>query len=396
MGDATAGRHAALDAGSKVIRVAFGTTVLERGLAQSAIDGIGNYSRELLRRLDDTKGLELAPFVYSSELRNRGLIAEAVDFGPFKPQALLSLIGGRSFPIAAQRISDRLDLVHATDHLIPRLRKTPVIATLMDAIPLAHPEWVTYSFRGLKNALWRRSACWADHVVTISEHAKQELMQWFRLPEKRITVTPLGVDQRWFVTPTTSDIGRVNAEYALPERFFLFVGTLQPRKNVYQLIAAHRRLPDTVRREFPLVVVGRAGWGCNAEVAALNEGDQGALRWLRYVPDGDLVPLVSRATALVFPSLHEGFGLPVLEAFAVGIPVLSSNATSLPEVAGDSAILFDPNQSDEIAEAMKLLINDDVLAKKLRVRGRERAALFTWERTAEMTADVYRRVLGSR
>ena len=284
--------------------------------------------------------------------------------------------------------------MHATDHLIPRLRKTPVIATLMDAIPLAHPEWVTYSFLGLKNALWRRSACWADHVVTISEHAKQELMQWFRLPEKRITVTPL-VDQRWFVTPTTSDIGRVNAEYALPERFFLFVGTLQPRKNVSQLIAAHRRLPDTVRREFPLVVVGRAGWGCNAEVAALNEGDQGALRWLRYVPDGDLVPLVSRATALVFPSLHEGFGLPVLEAFAVGIPVLSSNATSLPEVAGDSAILFDPNQSDEIAEAMKLLINDDVLAKKLEF-GRERAALFTWERTAEMTADVYRRVLGSR
>jgi alpha-1,3-rhamnosyl/mannosyltransferase len=128
----------------------------------------------------------------------------------------------------------------------------------------------------------------------------------------------------------------------------------------------------------------------------LNEGDQGALRWLRYVPDEDLVPLVSRATALVFPSLHEGFGLPVLEAFAVGIPVLSSNATSLPEVAGDAAMLFDPNQPDEIAEAMKLLINDEALAGKLRASGRERAPLFTWERTAEMTADVYRQVLGSR
>lgn len=378
------------------MRVAFGTTVLERGLAQNAVDGIGNYSRELLRRLDDTNGLKLAPFVYSSELRNRDLIAEAVNFGPFKRQAFFSLISGQPFPIAAQRVSQRIDLVHATDHLIPRLRKTPVVATLMDAIPLAHPEWVTYSFRGLKNALWRRSACWADHVVTISEHAKQELMQWFRLPEKRITVTPLGVDQGWFVAPTTSDIGRVNAAYSLPERFFLFVGTLQPRKNVSQLIAAHRRLPPILRREFPLVVAGRAGWECDAEIAALNEGDQGALRWLRYVPDGDLVPLVSRATALVFPSLHEGFGLPVLEAFAVGIPVLSSNATSLPEVAGDAAIFFDPHQPDEIAEAMKLLINDEALAGRLKALGRERAALFTWERTAEMTADVYRRVLGSR
>lgn len=378
------------------MRVAFGTTVLERGLAQNAVDGIGNYSRELLRRLSDTKELELAPFVYSSELRNRGLISEAVDFGPFKPQALFSLVSGRPFPIAAQRVSDRIDLVHATDHLIPRLRKTPVVATLMDAIPLAHPEWVTYSLRGLKNALWRRSACWADHVVTISEHAKQELMQWFRLPEERITVTPLGVDQRWFVEPTTSDVGRMNAAHSLPERFFLFVGTLQPRKNVSQLIAAHRRLPDTLRREFPLVVAGRAGWGCDAEVAALNEGDQGALRWLRYVPDGDLVPLVSRATALVFPSMHEGFGLPVLEAFAVGIPVLSSNATSLPEVAGDAAILFDPSQTDEITEAMSLLIKHEALAGQLKARGRERAASFTWERTAKMTADVYRRVLGSR
>lgn len=378
------------------MRVAFGTTVLERGLAQNAVDGIGNYSRELLRRLYSTKGLELAPFVYSSELRNRELISEAADFGPFKPQALFSLISGRAFPIAAQRVSNKIDLVHATDHLIPRLPKTPVVATLMDAIPLAHPEWVTYSFQGLKNALWRRSASWADHVVTISEHAKQELIQWFRLPEERITVTPLGVDQRWFVEPTTGDIARVNAEYALPEKFFLFVGTLQPRKNVSRLIEAHRRLPDALRREFPLVVAGRAGWGCDAEVTALNEGDRGALRWLRYVPDGDLVPLVSRATALAFPTLHEGFGLPVLEAFAVGIPVLSSNATSLPEVAGDAAILFDPHQPDEMAEAMRSLINDEGLAGQLKVRGRKRAALFTWERTAEMTADVYRRVLGSR
>ena len=396
MDNAAAGRHAALDAISKVIRVAFGTTVLERGLVQNAVDGIGNYSRELQRRLDGKNGLKLFPFVYSSELPRSPSCTKGADFGPFRAQAIYSMITGQAFPIAAQRVSGTIDLVHATDHLIPRLPRTPVVATLMDAIPLAHPEWVTQSLRRLKNALWRHSAGWADHVITISEHAKQELIQWFRLPEERITVTPLGVDQRWFVAPTSSDVGRVNATYSLPERFFLFVGTLQPRKNVSRLIEAHRRLPNALRREFPLVVAGRAGWGCDAEVAALNEGDQGALRWLRYVPDEDLVPLVSRATALGFPSLHEGFGLPLLEAFAVGVPVLSSNATSLPEVAGDAAMLFDPNQPDEIAEAMKSLINDEALAGQLRARGRERAALFTWERTTEMTADVYRRVLGSR
>ena len=348
-----------------------------------------------MHRIRDTRGFELVPFVYSSELFGKYLNKKCTNFGAFKPQAFYSLTTGLAFPIAAKRASAKADLVHATDHLIPCLPKVPVIATLMDAIPLAHPEWVTHSFRGIKNSLWRRSGGWADHVVTISEHAKKELVEWFRLPEEKITVTPLGVDHRWFVSPDQSDSDRVNAEYSLPGKFFLFVGTLQPRKNVARLIAAHRLLPHALRHEFPLVIIGRAGWECDAEVAALNEGDNGALRWLRYVPDKDLIPLVSSATALVFPSLHEGFGLPLLEAFAAGTPVLSSNATSLPEVAGDAALLFDPKKPNEIAEAMKLLIKNESLAGQLVARGRQRAMLFTWERTAQMTAELYRQVLGA-
>lgn len=381
------------DTGSREIRVAFGTTVLERGLAQNAVDGIGNYSRELLGRLDRAEGLQLTPFAYSLAAAPAPA-GRVLDFGAFQTQAIYSLATGLPFPVASRRVARTIDIVHATDHLIPRLPKVPVVATLMDAIPLAHPEWVAYSFRRVRNALWRRSAAWANHVVTISNYAKQELVEWFRIPEHRITVTPLGVDQRWFMMPAQADVDRVKANYALPERFFLFVGTLQPRKNLARLIAAHRGLPDALRRELPLVVVGRAGWGCEAEVAALSEGDNGALRWLRYVPDRDLIPLVSRATALVFPSLHEGFGLPVLEAFAAGVPVISSNATSLPEVAGDAAILFAPDQVGEMTDAMRLLANDERQAEVLRVRGRERAASFTWERTAQMTDEVYRRVLG--
>lgn len=379
------------------MRVAFGTTVLQRGLARNAVDGIGNYARALSSRLAQRTNLELTSFSFGP-VPHRGEADSRthLDFGAFGPQALYSAACGRAFPTASRRAKAGIDLIHAPDHLIPSVRKVPVIATLMDAIPLAHPEWVSYSLRRAKNALWRRSATWANHIITISEHAKQELIEWFYIPESRISVTPLGVDQRWFCRPDTAALARVNAAYALPEHFMLFVGTLQPRKNLARLIAAHRALPMAERQAFPLVVIGRAGWNCDAETGALDTGDGGALRWLRYVPDQDLVTIVSRATALVFPSLHEGFGLPVLEAFAAGTPVISSNATSLPEVTGEAALLFDPTDSNQMAESMQRLIHNPALAQQLIHAGQLRARTFTWERTADMTETVYRNVLNNR
>lgn len=375
-----------------MMRVALGTTVLRRGLAQGGIDGIGNYTRALLGQLAQQAGLDVLPFAYSGP--DAPLAADPpLRAGDFQRQALLALLSGVAFPATTHALKGRVDLVHATDHLIPSVRGVPVVATLMDAIPLAHPEWVSYRFKAIKNALWRRSARWATHVITISSHARQELVEWFGIPEQRISVTPLGVDERWFLPPSAAACARVRAHHGLPQRFFVFVGTLQPRKNLGRVIAAHRALAPALRREVPLVVAGRAGWGCEAEVAALTEGDGGALRWLRHVPDEELQSLVSMASALAFPSLHEGFGLPVLEAFAAGTPVITSTTTSLPEVAGDAALLVDPRDEDAIAGAMLALIETPALAQALRSKGRARAAGFSWARTAARTVDIYRQVL---
>ena len=128
------------------------------------------------------------------------------------------------------------------------------------------------------------------------------------------------------------------------------MGTLQPRKNIGTLIAAHRLLAPQLRQDIPLVVVGKAGWGCEDVMAQLTHGDGGALRWLRYVPDADMLPLLHQASALVFPSLHEGFGLPVLEAFAARTPVISANTTALAEIApGGGALMVNPHSSGELA-----------------------------------------------
>ena len=375
------------------MRVAFGVSALAAGMQQGGIDGIGSVARELLGRLQSSADVEVLPYEFAHIVS--GEIPGTLAVGSFQRQALCSLVAPCSFPVMCRALHGRVDLVHATDHLIPRLRGTPVLATLMDAIPLSHPKWVAYRFRALKNVAWQRSAHWADHVLTISEFSRREIARHFRIPESRISVIPLGVDERWFNVPSDEDWQRVRAAYALPDQYFLAVGTLQPRKNLECLLQAHEALPEDVRHHFPLLIVGRDGWGCEALVSRLRAGTQPHVRWLNYVPRPDLPVLLSRATALLFPSLHEGFGLPVLEGFAAGTPVVAANTTSIPEVAGDAAILADP--LDWMAwrdQMLKMTGSPDGIEERIRL-GRQRARLFSWSNTVRELTRLYVQVAGS-
>ena len=374
---------------AEALRVGFGMTALAHGLAGTGVDGIGAYTRELGVRLAGMPGVDLRPFVYGPPT---GLPDgfSAQDVGSFRRQAMGSLLTGATFPGLRAMARSSVDLFHATDHLVPRLRGAPVVATIMDAIPLSHPEWVAYPLKRIKNALWKRSVHWADRIVTISEFSRAEIERWFDLPGERIHVVPLGVDRRWFEPTDLAETERVRARYQLPDAYFLSIGTLQPRKNLLRLITAHRQLPERLRREIPLVVVGKAGWGCKEEVAQLQAREDPRLQWLGYVPDVDLQGVLAGATALVFVSLHEGFGLPVLEAFAAGVPVVTSGTTALPEVASGAALMVDPTDVGEIADAMRQIVETPGLAASLRESGLGRARAFSWECTAEGTLAVYR------
>lgn len=376
-----------------MIRVGFGTTVLARGLLQGGVDGIGSYTRELLQRMRQTPDVALQQFAYNGPIPAE-MAAQTLDAGSFQLQAAVSLLTHLPFAVLQRACTGKVDLVHATDHQIPKLRGIPVVATLMDAIPLAHPEWVTYRFKRAQTEAWRRSAHWAQHIITISEHSRLEIAHYFKIPEKRISVVPLGVDERWFAAPSAEALARVSGHYQLPQRYFLAVGTLQPRKNIRTLIDAHRLLPAALRNEMPLVVVGKAGWGCDDVVAQLQQGDRGALRWLRYVPDADMLPILHQATALMFPSLHEGFGLPVLEAFAACTPVVASNMTALTEIAmGGGALMVDPRSAGELSEAMQYLAKAPSAAvQRLQHQGAQWARKFTWDVTQRMTLAAYQKM----
>lgn len=372
-----------------------GATALARGLradAHGGLDGIGVYTQHLLSGLRLTADAgHVQPVVLEPA-------AQALPGCPWTTStsyrwgALWTLVTGQQHPGTSQW-RQRLALFHATDHYIPKLRGVPVIANVMDVIALRHPQWLRQTATArLAVAIFERAIRRADHIVTISEFSAQDIQDVLRIPSSRITAIPLGVDASTGQLPDPSSAKQVLSQWGLRPGFFLVVGTLQPRKNLLRVIAAHDQLPEATRREHPLVIVGRPGWRCDAELQAIQQREAGGtVRWLKHVPQETLHVLLHRGLAMVFASLYEGFGLPVIEAFAAGLPVIASATTSIPEVAANAAMLIDPTNCGEITQAMQTMVDDPSLRARMTFEGQQRAATFTWSRTVAGTLQVYRR-----
>lgn len=376
------------------MRIGFSTTVWASSVRNQQFDGIGVYTQSLWRCLQEQKGApSLRPYAFGDEFPDMPCGRPEKLAAHYSLSAIQSAVLNRALPMSAS-LSEQVELFHATDHYIPRISGVPVIATVMDLIPMLHPEWVTSRFRGLKNWIFRESILSAAHIITISEYSKQDMVRHLNIDPANISVTTLGADPSYFlrIDPVARDA--VLKSYGLPPGFFLFIGTLQPRKNLARALRAHQSLPPALRKKHPLVVVGRNGWGVDhllPELEAMEQRGEG--RWLKYLPQSDVLALLQSAQALLFPSLYEGFGLPVVEAFAAQTPVICSNSTSLPEVAGDAALLVDPLDEQDIARGMQELLADPGSTMQRVQRGHQRAHEFTWAACAEQTLAVYRKVL---
>jgi alpha-1,3-rhamnosyl/mannosyltransferase len=242
----------------------------------------------------------------------------------------------------------------------------------------------------------KRAAAHADRVIALSHFAVTELVEYYKIDPQNITVVPCGVDALWFVPPVVKAVAQTLHNHGLIRGYFLFVGTLQPRKNIDRIVDAYLALPAPMRRERQLVLVGAVGWRSEDLIKKIQGLIQNGERivWLNQVTEQEqLRHLYAGAGVFVFPSLYEGFGIPVTEAFASGIPVLTSNTTSLPEVSQGAALEIDPSSVGEISMAMLSLAQDDMLRARCIHAGRKRAAELTWQRTAEQTVAVYRAAL---
>jgi glycosyltransferase involved in cell wall biosynthesis len=288
---------------------------------------------------------------------------------------------------------DDVDLYHGPANFLPPRKPCPFVLTLHDMVYFHNPGR-TFPLRAWYWQ-WSIRSTWqlADLILTVSHFSRRQIQKYISVPDRLIRVIPNGVDRRFFEPASDSRRAAMREICHLPNPYILYVGRLDPDKNVRRLIRAYALLVKAGRCDADLAIAGIPEFQVSDLPALIDRlGIADRVQFLGFVPEENLVALYQEAAAFCFPSLNEGFGLPVLEAMAAGVPVVTSNISSLPEVAGDACVLVDPFSPREIARGLAQALRPR-MARELSEAGRERASEFTWERAAAATADAYDEVL---
>ena len=294
-----------------------------------------------------------------------------------------------SFPLALGR--DRIDVAHF-QYIQPPVCPCPVVLSVHDISYEFHPEYFPRMERMRMRAMIPRAIRRAAHIITLSEFSRRQIQQCYGVREERITVTPLAAGKAFRPAPSGAETRRTAEALGIRGAYILAVGNLQPRKNLMRIVSAYAALRRAGSISHRLVLVGPRAYGADAFLAHVRSlGLESDIAVTGYVTEEQLVGLYQGADIFVYASLYEGFGLPIVEAMACGAPVIASNVASMPEVAGDAALLVDPLSEAELGAALLRLSGSADERARLRAKGYERAAGFTWRRVAEATRDAYRR-----
>jgi glycosyltransferase involved in cell wall biosynthesis len=354
--------------------------------------GIGTYVRNLvqwLARLDDRNDYVLlcrdgdVDFVRSLGPRFEPLPERAENY------SVRELV---TIPVALMR--SHIDLFHAPHYVVSPLVRCPFIVTIHDCIHLRFPQYLPNQLAPrYARTMMRSSATRARRVLTVSQASKLDIVEELHIPGDKVEVIYNALDERLATPPTGAELARVRDRYQLEAPFILYTGNIKPHKNLDRLIEAYALLRRQGVTEARLLIIGdEISKYPNLRRLVHRHQLHPHVRFLGFVSDEMLAILYRLATVFVFPSLYEGFGLPPLEAMAAGTPVIASNVSSLPEVVGDAALLIDPMDPRDIANAMARVIREPQLRADLVARGHERVRAFSWERSAARVREVYEEI----
>jgi glycosyltransferase involved in cell wall biosynthesis len=353
--------------------------------------GIGQYILQLVQSL-----ARLSPWKDLWVFRSRK--APALPLPRHVRQAKLWTPSHHRFESAAllaELAGKRLALLHSPDFIPPFGGRFRSVITIHDLNFIHFPQFLTPKSARYYGQI-RRAVERADHIITDSNWTRDDVLNQLGVPPERVTTVYLASNPVYRPITDRQEVRRAAARYGLPADFVIFVGTLEPRKNVPTLLRAFRRLRDG-EHDVHLAIVGRKGWLYDEVFATLTELKlSGQVHFLDNVSNDNLARLYNAARCLVLPSYYEGFGLPPLEAMACGTPVIVSDRASLPEVVGDAGLLVDPDHPEALSAALTRVLDDGDLGKSLRQRGLVRAGEFSWARAARETMAVYERVLNER
>ncbi len=356
--------------------------------------GIGRYVRDLCAALRTLPGAPTYRFAYPSNLR-------AVAHARYRPDELMELapnwLGMRAACLATVPFGLPLDVLYGPSRLYhsplgygPLRSNARLVSHVHDLTFLQHPEWHPVHTRGFLSATIPPSARRADRVICHSEWVKSEVVSAIGVAPERITVIPPPVGHDFHPVAREAARAHVAARFGLPEQFFLHVGTIEPRKNHVRLLDAYERLRQD-GFPGPLVLVGKDGWRIAPILARLESSPERAhVVRISDASEEDLVALYGACTAVLFPSLEEGFGMPILEAMACGVPCVTGDRTAMPEVAAGFAELVTPEDVGQLVDAMRRLWRDDAYRDRASLEGPPRAAEYSLEKWAARTFALYR------
>jgi len=360
--------------------------------------GAGNYIIHLLRALASLKSEH--EFIIFAQQGGR----EMIDI-PEKPNVNWVILPDKSpgLRLLWEQIvlpglvrNSGIELLHSLHYTRPLFLSCASVVTFHDMTFILFPELHTRAKRIFFPMAMRLSARQADALLSVSESTRRDAMRLLHIPAEKIFTTPLGVNEEFHIISDTAILEACRRRYKLPEEFILFVGLLEPRKNLPLLLKAYAKLLKQMTIPM-LVIVGRPGWGYKdilKQIEALKMKDK--VHFTGYVLAQDMPIVYNLAQVFVYPSIYEGFGLPPMEAMACGTPVITTNVSAMRDHVGEAGILIPSQDEESLAQAIKKILNDPDLRKRLSIKGRRQVADFTWKRTAQETMKAYQYVMTQR
>lgn len=365
---------------------------LELQACAAQMSGIGNYTFQLAKRIYRMEGADVSGNYFNFCMRNPRLseagLNEKVEYNYYLPYGVYRRIWD-VIPVPYRKMFTPADVTHFFNYIVPPGVSGKVIDTVYDLTYLRYPETMNSSNLTRLQKGMRRSLEQSDLVVTDSEFVKGEIVRELGYDANRIEVVyPSAVEEASIDLPKAY----LKEKWGLDTPYLLYLGTIEPRKNINRLIQAYAKVSRELEQPPKLVLAGGKGWNADDTYRLAAETLPDQIRFTGYLNDEEKKLLYRHASLFAFPSLYEGFGIPVLEAMRYGLPVVCSNTSSLPEVAGDSARLVEPTDVNDIAAGILELLCDPARAGQLSQRGKVEAERFSWDRSAEKLMQIYRKL----
>ena len=359
-----------------------------RHLLVNRLEGVGIVTDEVMRRIANNHPEDQLDYYFDRKFDKRFIHGPNVNGFSLPPVTRLPMLirFWLDYPVRKQAQKRKSDVFFSPDGFIPLGMNIPKISMFHDVAYLRYPEFLQPRISAFYKKWIPRYLAYTDHIITVSEFSKSEIVSGYNIHPDKISVVHNGIPDSY--KPVSEDIKKETRNtYADGHPYFLYLGAIHPRKNIHTLVQAFNQFKSEHKSDTQLVLAGRASWQTEEVTNAIaNSPWKNEIKLPGYIATDEAVALVGSAEVMIYPSFYEGFGLPLVEAMACGVPVICSNVSSLPEVAGNAALLFDPNDASALAHQLNTIMTDHSLREKMIGLGHQRKGDFSWDKAA---SDIY-------